>query len=218
MHPRVLKVRGVFDEWAQNGRAEGMEKGHGRAAAEVFAELGVAAGERYLDIGCGNGYTVRWAASVSPDVDAVGLDVSSEMIRRARALSAPQENAHFICGELPQPQVAAGSVDAAFSMEALYYFADVSAGLREVAAVLRPGGRFGCVVDYYRENEASHTWPEETGTEMTLWSAAEWRDQFAAAGFASVRQRRLTAPLERGETPSWKHSEGSLFTFGLRAG
>ncbi len=82
MSEQTTRVRDVFDDWARRGRAEGMERGHGPTARQGFDRLEVGAGTRYLDIGCGNGYTVRWAAAAG--ARATGLDVSAEMITRAR--------------------------------------------------------------------------------------------------------------------------------------
>lgn len=225
---RVARVREVFDEWAVSGRAEGMEQGHGPTARPAFEGLvgGAPAGLRYLDIGCGNGYTVRWAASRFPAGEAVGVDLSSAMIERARAASRTLANARFEVADfasLDQSRPALlrpGSFDAVFSMEVFYYLPDLDAALREVFELLRPGGRFVCLVDYYGENPASHDWPARLGVEMTLLDAAGWAAAFTRAGFEGVSSERLrpdpseaayTSPIE-----PWKLEQGSLSTMGRR--
>lgn len=206
------RVRDLFDDWAARGRAEGMERGHGPTATQAFSRLGVAAGTRYLDIGCGNGYTVRWAAGVSADVEAVGLDVSPQMIERARAASAELPNARFVNDAFPSSELVASSFDAVFSMEVFYYLEDLDAGLRAVKTLLAPGGRFACVVDFYAENEASHSWAEDMSLPLHLLSEAQWRQRCEAAGLTVIEQARLRPQLEPGEEPTWKHREGSLLT------
>lgn len=124
MNNHVATVRAVFDDWARRGRAEGMERGHGPVARQAFERLNVGAGDRYLDVGCGNGYTVRWAAAVEPSVEALGVDVSTEMIALARH-QTEAANARFLSGAFPHAEVAAGSVDALFSMEVFYYLPDL---------------------------------------------------------------------------------------------
>jgi len=101
-------------------------------------------------------------------------------------------------------------------MEVLYYLPDPDAALRTVHDLLVAGGRFACVLDYYGENEASHDWPRELGCELTLRTAAEWRDAFERAGLEVLEQRGLRHPPVRDEPPSWKQELGSLFTLGLR--
>ena len=212
---RVERVRTVFDDWAVRGRAEGMAEAHGFAARRAFDRLELAAGDRYLDVGCGNGYTVRWADEiVGADGHAVGIDVSERMLGRARALSPTSCTFHHAA--FPEHPFEPGSFDAVFSMEVLYYLPDVDAGLATIRNLLAAGGRFACVLDYYGENEASHTWPEELGCELTLLSVEGWRRAFERAGLEVVEQRGLCRPLTEGEEPTWKHTLGSLFTLGRR--
>lgn len=213
---QLLRVRDVFDEWAESGRAQGMEQGHGPAARRAFDALDLASGERFLDVGCGNGYVVRWAAQVAPSVDALGIDVSAQMIALARELTSGMPNARFRRGSFPLIELEPGRFDAIFSMEVFYYLPDLAAGLRSVRELLAPGGRFACVVDYYRENQASHTWPEDLGVPMHLLSADEWCQAFAEAGLDVVRQDRLCTPHVPGTPVVWKHTMGSLFTLGRR--
>ena len=211
------RVRRLFDDWAIRGRAEGMELGHTPTARPAFESLELSAGQRYLDIGCGNGYTVRWAAAVDPTVQAYGLDASEQMVARARHLSEGVENARFIHAPFPLPALKARSFDAIFSMEVFYYLPDVVWGLLSVFRLLKPGGHFACIVDYYAENEASHSWPTDVNVPMTLWSAAEWREKLETVGLEVLDQRRLCPPLAPGEEPTWKHTEGSLYTLARRS-
>lgn len=208
-------MRSLFDAWAESGRADGMERGHTPTARQAFDRLHVAAGQHYLDIGCGNGYTVRWAADVDASVRAVGLDVSASMIRRARELT-PQPNARFIHAPFPLPLLKARTFHAIFSMEVFYYLPDLSWGVLSAARLLVPGGLFACVVDYYEENAASHGWPEEVGVPMTRLSEAGWRSTFEDVGLEVVEQARLLAPSVPGEAPGWKQQVGSLLTLARR--
>ena len=208
-------VRTLFDRWASNGRAEGMERGHSPTARQAFERLHVAAGQHYLDIGCGNGYTVRWAADVDPTTRAVGLDLSASMIARARE-QTPQPNARFIHAPFPLPLLKARTFHAIFSMEVFYYLPDLSWGVLSAARLLVPGGLFACVVDYYEENVASHGWPADVGVPMTLLSAAEWREKFEEVGLEVIEQTQLTTPATAGEVRDWKHDVGSLLTLARR--
>ncbi len=209
------KVRTLFDDWARQGRAEGMERGHGPAARRAFDRLALRPDGRYLDIGCGNGYTVRWAAAAAPRGEAVGVDVSEEMIRRARRLSAHLPNVTFVAGHFPDVDLGPDPFDAVFSMEVLYYLPDLDAALRAVRDRMAPGGLFACVVDYYAENEASHSWPDDLGVPMTLLDEAGWARAFERAGLHVEDQARLRLPEEIASSP-WKVTHGSLMTLGRR--
>jgi SAM-dependent methyltransferase len=215
------RVRAVFDEWAETGRAEGMERGHGPTAGPAFERLmaGLPTAQRYLDIGCGNGYSVRWAAARSPALEAVGVDLSPRMIDRARARSTALPNTRFEVAGFPDHGHSAvlepASFDAIFSMEVFYYLPDLDAALAEVARLLRPGGCFACVVDYYAENTASHDWPTRLGVAMTLRSAAGWAEGFRRAGLEVVTSERLRHD-PGADVDTWQIEQGSLFTLGRR--
>jgi SAM-dependent methyltransferase len=214
----VDRVRDVFENWAARGRAEGMAERHGAFVRPVFERLPLPPDGTYLDIGCGNGYTVRWAAAAMPDGRAVGLDVSPGMIERARELSGDLPNARFHVAAFPDDHpVPAGSCDVIFSMEAFYYLPDLGAGLAEVRRLLRPGGVFACQTDYYEENTASHAWTEDTGVEMTLLGESGWREAFEDQGLEVVDQFRVRLSPEEASEP-WHVEEGSLVTLGRRPG
>ncbi len=212
---QTARVRTVFDDWAVRGRAEGMERSHGPVARKAFKRLGLKPDSWYLDIGCGNGYTVRWAAQDVPEGKAFGIDVAPEMIARAKDLSGGLANAEFHLATFPQHDLPLGRFDAIFSMEVLYYLPSLSAALEEVVRLLKPDGRFVSVVDFYQENAASHSWPEDVGVAMRLLSAAQWRRAFEDAGLEVIEQARITLPAEQA-SESWKVDVGSLMTAGQR--
>lgn len=208
-------VGDLFDDWARRGRAEGMERGHTPAARHAFDRLGLHEAAHYLDIGCGNGYTVRWAARAAPRGLAVGIDLSHEMVRRAREMSSSLPNATFLQGAFPGVTPPGAPFDAIFSMEVFYYLPDLGAALSSVWSLLRPGGLFACVVDHYAENAASHGWSADLGVPMTLLGEAGWANAFRRAGMQIAGQERLRYAPGEGVEP-WKTTEGSLFTLGRR--
>lgn len=210
---QINRVKAVFDEWAENGRAGGMEDGHGPTAIQAFNRLNLAPKDRYLDIGCGNGYTLRWAKERVEGANVWGIDVAPKMIALAQQMSTEGDKSRYLVGEFPHQDVPDNNFDAIFSMEVFYYMPSIDEGLRGVAKALKPGGHFVCTVDYYKENPACHSWPEDTGVSMTLWSAEDWKTGFERAGLEVVEQCRLR-PQSSTDAPGWKHSEGSLMTLG----
>jgi len=207
----IERVTTLFDEWSTNGRAEGMEDGHTPMARTAFERLGVAAGYTYLDIGCGNGYTVRWAAGIDPTVQAIGIDVSGGMVERARSQSTAFENARFIHAPFPLPILKAQSFDCILSMEAFYYFKELQWALVSTIRLLKPGGLFACVIDYYEENQASAGWDEMTGINLNRLSRAQWVKEMESVGFEIVEHTQLKAELAPGDTADWRHTHGSLY-------
>ncbi len=201
------KVRSIFNDWAKKGRAEGMEKGHGPAAREGFAYLDPKEGQRYLDIGCGNGYTVRWAAEAG--AQAFGIDLSPDMIARAKKLSSEFSRAHFEVCAFPNTPFEERSFDRIFSMETFYYLPDLDDALAAAHRLLRPQGLMAIIVDYYRENPASHAWPDDLGCAFDLRSEDEWEAALRNAGFTEVKRRHFRSPPDPTKE-SWKSEQGSL--------
>jgi SAM-dependent methyltransferase len=233
----VARVKAVFDEWARGPRADDMAASHAPVATVALERLELPLDGHFLDIGCGNGYVVRWAAEQAPRGLAVGIDVAPAMIDLARRHSTGFTNVRFEvatfgtaapAAHAPYAAYAADPAspyDAIFSMEVFYYLPDLDAALRQTLALLKPGGRFACAVDFYGENTASHSWPRDVGVPMTLLDAAGWRAAFVRAGFDSVRQERIrqqraaTASVEaavHGPEADWKVLHGTLLTLGER--
>ena len=194
-----MGVGDVFDDWAARGRAEGMERGHGETAGPALADLRMGRGDRLLDVGTGNGWACRRALGAG--AEAVGIDLSAGMLRRARETGVQVARAD--AQHLP---FADGAFTAAWSMEALYYAPDPDAVLRELKRVLRPGAPVHVLMDHYTENEASHGWSEELGVPMALRSEAEWQAAFEAAGFTATTRR-----LRAEGSDAWKQDQGTLW-------
>lgn len=201
------EVADVFDDWARRGRAEGMEEGHGQTAGPTLAGLAMRDGTRFLDLGCGNAWAARSAADRG--ATAAAIDASAEMVARAAALATEQGLALDVRrGDFAELPWADDSFDLVWSMEALYYAPDPDAVLAEVRRVCAPGANVHVLIDHYTENEASHSWPADTGLAMALRSESEWADAFRAAGFDDVSTSRLRS--DDPDADAWKREQGTL--------
>jgi arsenite methyltransferase len=102
-------------------------------------------GELVLDVGCGAGVdTIVAAIMAGPEGKAVGMDLTTEMLERAREnlRKASLENVTFQEGsaeDLPFPEA---SFDAVISNGVFNLVPDKVRALKEVRRVLKPNGRF----------------------------------------------------------------------------
>lgn len=97
----------------------------------------VAAGERVLDVGCGEGRFASELARVG--VRVVGVDVAEEPLRRARGRD-PDLDLRLMEADGPWP-IEDASFDAVWAGETIEHVADTVGWLSELRRVLRPGGR-----------------------------------------------------------------------------
>lgn len=145
-------------------RVEGLAKHVGYSAEELGAlpegaNLGLScgnpnalaalkAGETVLDLGSGGGFDVFIAGrKVGAAGRAIGVDMTSEMLQKARKnlaayrQSSGLDNVEFRLGEIEHLPVADASVDVVISNCVINLSPDKPQVWREIARVLKPGGR-----------------------------------------------------------------------------
>jgi ubiquinone/menaquinone biosynthesis C-methylase UbiE len=95
--------------------------------------------DRFLDVGCGTGAAVRAAAGTVER--AVGVDISTGMIERARELAAGLDNVEFIVGDSEQLPFPDEAFTAVMCSSSFHHYPDPAQALGEMARVLVRGGR-----------------------------------------------------------------------------
>lgn len=181
-------LRAEFNQWAIEGRGEEMERNHLGIAQQAIARMALKPGERVLDLSCGAGWATRLLATAVAGGEgmAAGLDISAEMIARARAGSRELENVLFAIGsaeEIPWRDEYFGKV---LSIESFYYYPDQEAVLREVHRVLVPGGRLFILINLYQENPHSLGWVKQLKVPVHVRSENEYLEMLNAQGFADA--------------------------------
>lgn len=101
-------------------------------------------GERVVDVGCGAGIdSIIAARMVAPDGEVIGVDMTPAMLERARtsAREANVTNLRLESGYAEALPVPDEWADVVISNGVMNLFPDKLSGLREMARVLKPGGR-----------------------------------------------------------------------------
>lgn len=170
------------------------------SALEVAAP---AAGEIFVDLGCGRGRDViRAAGRVGPSGQAIGVDLSEEMLARARADVPPfLPNVRFVRSDLAALDLPDALAHVIASNCTINHAPDKGAVYAEIHRVLRPGGRF-VVSDVIAESEL----PEAVRRDPAAWAAcyggAIPEDEYLAAvrgaGFGDVQVVERSEPYVKG--------------------
>ncbi len=192
---RVMGLRtatDLFSEWAENGRDEGMERGHTPSVEIMLSRLLDGWNKPFtaMDIGCGNGWVVRRLAAHKLCQHASGVDGAPSMIAKAKDVDPEGD---YIEAMLPEWKPSK-AVDLIHTMECLYYLQDPLGFLQTLHTEwLLPGGRIVIGVDHYQENASSHEWGPSLNVHMALLSIAEWTDGLEKAGFVDVEAIQVGA-------------------------
>jgi len=138
----LTQLLGYRDEWLSGIPEPTIASFAG--TGNPFSAGALRAGERVVDVGCGGGIDSLIAAQmVGPSGRVVGVDMTPAMLSKARASAAAAgiANVDFRDGLGEALPVEDAWADAVISNGVLNLMPDKDAALREMARVLKPGGR-----------------------------------------------------------------------------
>lgn len=174
------------------GRA--LNKGNRSLVEAAIGAAGVGSGQTAADIGFGGGVGLRLLLDrVGPTGSVHGIDVSTTMVDQARRAFREQCAAGTLTlavGSMTQLPLAGNALDAAITVNTVYFVEDVEAAFREVARVLRPGGR---LVVGVADPDAMARAPV-TAYGFRLRPLADLAAAMTAAGLREVRTERVSGP------------------------
>ncbi len=207
-------LRQEFNAWAAAGRGEEMEQHHISIAEQTIRRMALKPGERVLDLGCGVGWATRILARLVADGpegsgQVVGIDVSDEMISRARAASREFENVMFVWGSAQKIPWQENFFDKVLSIESFYYYADQDLALAELFRVMAPNARLFILINLYRENHYSLRWVEELKVPVQVLGEQEYVDLLRKHTFQNVEAIRIPDETPTPETYSGKWFKSS---------
>ncbi len=219
-------LREEFNRWAMAGRGEQMHQDHLRITEKAIPLMGIELTDRILDIGCGSGWISGMLAQIVARGQVVGIDVSDEMVRRARGHCRDLTHVMFIVSGVEEIPWDDDFFHKAFSVESAYYWPDPAKAFREIFRVLRPGGSAWILINLYKENIPTHQWrPLLPPTH--LLSGDEWCQLMKQAGFVETGHRRIVddRPVPKEYHGMWFkdveelrmfQEEGALLFFGRK--
>ena len=203
-------VRQTFDKWAQNGRAELMEKEHDNNVSKFLKTISFDKPFTFLDVGCGNGWVVRKIAKENNCKKCIGIDISKKMIIQAKK-KQDNNKEEFLHVDIESWNYK-GKFNFIFSMETLYYADSIEVALEKIYKLLKPSGQFFCGTDFYSDNKATARWAVSMKIQMHLHSKKEWKKFFRNAGF-EVKTKHIKDLKNK---KKWRREFGTLFITGTK--
>jgi trans-aconitate methyltransferase len=206
----MVEIRQTWDadRYARNARFVA------EYAAEIVSWLDARAGERILDLGCGDGALTETLAASGARV--VAVDASPEMVAaaRARGLDARQMDARALDF--------VRAFDAVFTNAMLHWVPEADVVIAGVARALVPGGRFvgelggegniAAIVEAASAALARRGIEPAGGGPWYFPSADDYRARLEAAGFAVARIGLHARPTPLpGPLSDWLDTFGESF-------
>ena len=147
-----------------------------------------------LDIGCGTGRLLERLATKFPDMQAIGLDLSANMLRVARQSNRYRPRLIYVEGKAESLPFADGQFDAVFSTISFLHYLEPKQVLSEIARVLSPGGRF-YLVDFTSIKETEPQLLPVSPLGITLYSPNQRQLIGSSAGLLCLNHRYLLGPV-----------------------
>src|SRR5262245_35055964 len=192
-HEGVQAVAQAFGYTPEELASSPAEANLGLSCGSPTAFASLRDGEVVVDLGSGGGLDVLLAArKVGPAGRAIGIDMTPEMIERARTSADKQglTNVEFHLSTIDQMPLANESADCVISNCVINLAPNKNAVFREVFRVLKPGGRLA-VSDIALKKEL----PPEVGQDLLAYVGCiagaipitEYLASLRAAGFEAVQ-------------------------------
>ena len=176
-----------------------MEQHHLAITESTLRLMDLQPGERVLDLGCGAGWATRILARLVSEGpqgfgQIVGLDISDEMIRRARAGSREFDNIMYVWGSAERIPWEENYFDKVLSVESFYYYPDPDRALNELFRVMAPRGRLFILINLYKDNPNSLQWVDKLKVPVQVRSEAEYLELLRTHAFEDVEALRIPDP------------------------
>jgi arsenite methyltransferase len=191
-HAGVKAVAEAFGYSAEELTSIPAEANMGLSCGNPTATAHLKPGEVVVDLGSGGGLDVFLASKmVGPEGRAIGIDMTTAMIERAResAQKGGYTNVEFYQSTIDQIPLPDASVDCVISNCVVNLAPDKPAVFREIARVLKPGGRVAI-----SDIALKHELPEAVAQSMAAYVGCiagailmdDYRAGLLAAGFQHV--------------------------------
>jgi arsenite methyltransferase len=162
-------------------------------------------GEICIDLGSGRGTdAIRMAELVGIEGHVYGIDVTQEMIEKARKTAAKlgTDNVEFIHSILDKINLKDGIADLIISNCTINHVLDKTAVWKEIFRLLKDGGRF-VISDIYSTEDVPEKYHNDPVAVSECWGGAITKEEYLGiideSGFSNIKILEESEPYKKGE-------------------
>jgi len=170
-----------------------MNSRHSKVTDWGLSHIAIDKRDTVLDVGCGGGRTVNKLAAIASQGKVYGVDFSGASVAFASRLNKQWIDAGRV--EIQEASVSRlpfseHVFDLVVAVETHFWWPDLSADMRELLRVLKPGGVLIIIAEVYKgANTVTAKLAEKYAllSGMKLLTANEHRELFANAGYSDIQ-------------------------------
>jgi ubiquinone/menaquinone biosynthesis C-methylase UbiE len=188
-----------------NSRAETYDKSFHRfyfhfTQKRVLSLLNLHENQCFLDMGCGTGWAVRYAASLVKNKGKFyGIDISPKMIEKAKRNCAGCENTYFYKADAAALPFKNAFFDFIICTNSFHHYFNPSKVLNEVYRVLKPGGKIyiaDITTDGFIMKMVEKRLQRKEREHVKQYSTQEYKTFFAGARLNYITSKLITPPMK----------------------
>jgi ubiquinone/menaquinone biosynthesis C-methylase UbiE len=193
----IARAREEFDRWSRRYDGDPLQRLFFQPSHRILLELLGEEHRRILDVGCGTGQFALRVLDRYARATVVGLDLSTNMLRRARERYG-KAALDLVCADSERLPFADGTFDAVTCSHSFHHYPNQEQVLMEMHRVLRRGGRLLLI-----DGDRDRWWGRFLFDCLVVWLEGPVRHQpsrvlrrlFQETGFEKICQRRRRGPL-----------------------
>ncbi len=168
-----------------------MNRGHSELTDWALCHIDIKSGDHVLDVGCGGGKTVGKLCEKVGGGKVYGVDYSELCIKKAEKLN----HKNVICGKAKLKKASVSALpfesdkfDFVTAVETYYFWPDKLNDLKEIARVLKPGGKLLLVFEMLKDKNDPDKWTKvEKRLNIEAVSREYIDDMLERAGYQNIR-------------------------------
>jgi ubiquinone/menaquinone biosynthesis C-methylase UbiE len=165
----------------------------------AIGKMGLHEPVNFLDLGCGTGWAVCYAArKLHENGTFAGIDISGGMIDRAGKNAAHLKNMVFREGSAEALPFEADFFDKILCTNSFHHYKNPLTALKEVRRVLKPGGELyilDMTADDFLTRRINKLFSHREPEHVKFYSTAEYRSMFSGTGLTHRMSKTMNYPL-----------------------